>query len=367
MKRLLSLLLAILLLLCACAPAEDPQDPQDNEADISVDTPVSGNEDDSQEDTSKEDDPVEVLNYVNPLTGEAIAQPFLNRPVAVMLNNIKQAMPQHGVSQADILFEVLAEGGITRCMGIFGDISQVEKVGSIRSSRKYYVEIAQGFGAIYVHFGGSQEALSYLKTLKGVDVDGQRGGKCFVQDKDRLNAGYSSEHTWFAVGSSLLEYVQGLGYQTSYDQERDYGIDFDDEKVIVGQGNNKITVYFNKGGNPGTWTKSTSFTYDAETKQYFAAQHGGDYIDGNTKETISFRNVVVLRIPTTGSYYQTVDTVGSGTGYFSANGQTVAIKWSRTSVNEPFTFTLENGSPLTFSVGASYIGIVPTNATVTFE
>ena len=62
------------------------------------------------------------LNYTHPLTGEAIAEPMLSRPIAVMLNNINVAMPQHGVSQADILYEVLAEGGIARCMGIFTNI-----------------------------------------------------------------------------------------------------------------------------------------------------------------------------------------------------------------------------------------------------
>ena len=362
----LALVLVLLIVLLVFVDGGSQEIPENSSSSTNQDIT---DDQDKQEtpDNNETDQKEEVKPYTNPLNGEPLAEPYLGRPVAVMLNNIKQAMPQHGVSQADILYEVLAEGGITRCMGIYSDISKVDKVGSIRSSRKYYVEIAQGYNAIYVHFGGSQEALNYLKTLKGVDLDGQRGGKCFVQDKDRLKAGYSSEHTWFAVGPSLLEHVQGLNYQTSYDSQQDYGMVFDDEKVIAGESNKKITVYFNKGGNPGAWTKSTSFTYDAATKQYSAAQHGGNYIDGNTKKTITFRNVVVLKMPTVGDYYQNINTLGTGTGYYSANGQTVSIKWSRETVNDPFTYTLEDGSPLTFSAGATYIGVVPTNATITFE
>ena len=141
------------------------------------------------------------------------------------------------------------------------------------------------------------------------------------------------------------------------------------EKVIVGKNAKKVTVYFNMGGKPGSHTKSTAFTYDEETKLYSAAQHGGDYIDGNTKETVAFRNVIALHAQTnfqSDNYLLTINTVGSGTGYFACNGQMVEINWSRKTVNDPFTFTLANGNPLTFGVGATYIGIVPTNATVTF-
>lgn len=364
----LALVLVLLIVMLVSFDGRSEENPDNSSSSSSINQEDTNDQNDQQTpDSDQQDQDVEIEIYRNPFTGAPLEAPYMGRPVAVMLNNIKQAMPQHGVSQADILFEVLAEGGITRCMGIFNDISQVEKVGSVRSSRKYYVEIAQGFDAIYVHFGGSMEALNYLKTLQNVDVDGQRGGKCFFQDKDRLHSGYSSEHTWFADGAKLLEHVQGLNYPTSYEQVRDYGMDFDDEKVIQGESHKKITVYFNKGGNPGKWTKSTSFTYDEATKQYFAAQHGGNYIDGNTKKTISFRNVVALKMPTTGDYYQNINTLGTGTGYYSANGQTVAIKWSRASVNEPFTYTLEDGTPLTFSVGSTYIGVVPTNATVAFE
>lgn len=374
MKRLLPIFLVLVMLLSGCAKPPVETTPTDTQGTIppTTSTPpttqppaTTAPTDPSQPDATQPE-----LNYRHPLTGEALAEPMLQRPVAVMLNNIKAAMPQHGVSQADILFEVLAEGGITRCMGIYTDLQSVEKIGSIRSARKYFVQIAQAFDAAYVHAGGSNEAVNYLNTLKNMDLDAGLSATHFYRDQDRLNAGYSLEHTLFSSGEKILAYAQQRGVTTALDAEKTYGMAFDDEKVIAGNPAEKVTVYFNMGGNPGRYTKSTAFTYDKATKLYTAAQHGGNYIDGNTKKAIAFRNVIALYASTSvqsDGKLLTINTVGSGTGHFACNGQMVNIQWSRASLNDPFTFTLENGEPLTFGVGSTYIGIVPTNATVTAE
>ena len=331
--------------------------------------------------------------YRHPLTGEPLYEPNTSRPIAVMLNNIKQAMPQHGVSQADILYEVLAEGGVTRCMGIFTNIQNVEKLGSLRSARQYYIDIAQGYGAAYLHAGGSDEALIYLANTKDMNLDAGRSGEkkyddqqepwsrqviqklglsstYFYRDQNRLNSGYAGEHTLFTSGEVLLEFAKKQGISITVSEDKTYNMVFDDEKVIVGESANKISVYFNQGGVPNAWTKSTILTYNPDTKTYFAQQHGGDYIDGNNKETISFRNIVVLKAATSiqpDNVHLTIQTVGSGEGYFACNGQIVKIRWSRNSVNEPFTFTQENGTPITYGVGKTYIGVIPSNGTVSYE
>ena len=315
------------------------------------------------------------LLYNEPLTGVAIAQPNTNRPVAVMLNNIKGAMPQHGVSQAEIVYEVLAEGGITRCMGIFQNISNVGDLGSIRSARKYYIDVALGYGAAYVHAGGSDEAVAYLSQLKGMDLNGQLGeNKEFYYDQDRVAAGYPASYSYFTSGKKVVKFAERMNVSIVLDSEPSYGLVFDDEKILVGEAANKVTVYFNQGGTPGQWTKSTTLTYDAESKRYFAEQHGEEYVDGNTEAQISFRNVLVLRADTRlqdGDAGQagllTIETTGTGTGYFVCNGQVVNINWSRETVNAPFVYTLENGEVVTFGVGSTYCAIVPTNATVTCE
>ncbi len=371
MKRILSLALALALLLCACASQSADE------------TGTSEPVDETIEQTEAETDPVETeaetnpteteaepseaaLLYVNPLNGEAIAEPYTARPVAVMLNNILAAMPQHGQSQADILYEVLAEGGITRCMAVYSDVSAVPKIGSVRSSRLYYVELAQSYDAIYVHAGGSTEALNYLSSSGWADIDGNSGSSSyFYRDSDRISAGYAWEHTLFTSGPQLVAAAEALGLRSTVEEGTTFGLEFDDSTVYVGSSAETVQVKF------GIGTKTTSFTYNADDSLYYAAQFGSDYIDGTTGEALTFRNLLVLRtslsVLSGEAGYLRVDTTGSGTGYYMCNGQCVAIRWSRESVTDPFTYTLESGAPLVLSPGKTYIAVVSTSASIQYS
>lgn len=383
MKPMILMALAICILLCGCGSAAPGTEPSQTlttapSTQVSTQSTTQATTVPSQPVTQPATQPVvtqptqtePTMLYQNPLTGEPMAEPYTGRPAAVMLNNYKQAMPQFGVGDADILYEVLAEGGITRCMGIYSDISGVERLCSIRSARKYYVDILRGYDAWYIHAGGSTEADAYMKNIGLNHLDGtMEDCDYFKRDKDRLNAGYSSEHTLYTTGQWAVSGASKKGFDLTT-ENASYGMTFDDKVVIVGQSAKKLTVYFNMGGKPGAYTKSTAFTYDPDTKLYSAAQHGGAYVDASTGKTVTFRNILVLRMATSvqaGTDLLTINTTGSGSGYFICNGQIVNIKWSRSSVTQPFTYTLENGTPITLGVGSTYIGIVPTNATVTFE
>ena len=101
------------------------------------------------------------------------------RPVAVMINNLKIAHPQSGLTNADIIYEAVTEGGITRLMAVYSDINKIEKVGPVRSARHDYVEIAKGMNAIFGHWGGSNEngfTLAY-PTIKTLGVNNIAGMK----------------------------------------------------------------------------------------------------------------------------------------------------------------------------------------------
>lgn len=359
-------MLIVCMLLCACSqPATNTTPPTESASAPTTEAAPPTTQAAASSTAPVQTEPAKL--YTNPLTGEQTEQPFDGRPVAVMINNIKAAMPQHGVSQADILYEVLAEGGITRCMGIFTDLGAVEKLGSIRSSRKYYVDILRGYDAWYIHAGASDEALSYMQSIGLERLDGN--SNCFYRDQDRLNSGYSSEHTLFLRGEKAVQVATQKDIGLTTDRTA-YGLSFDDEAVTPGEPAQKVTVYFNQGGKPGSYTKSTALTYDESTGLYAAAQHGADYIDGNTDETVSFRNILVLHTATSlqsDRKHLTIETTGSGAGYFACNGQIVPILWSRDSVTDPFTYTLEDGTALTLGVGTTYIAVVPTNATVSYE
>lgn len=108
------------------------------------------------------------------------------RPVAVMLNNIKQGCPQSGIANAGVVYEAPVEGDITRLMGIFEDYKDLERIGSVRSCRDYYIFYANEFDAIYAHYGQSAFALPYFEQHLIDNLNGVKLGKiCYFRSTDR--------------------------------------------------------------------------------------------------------------------------------------------------------------------------------------
>ena len=300
--------------------------------------------------------------YANPLTGEGQMAEQMNRPFAVVINNIKAALPHHGVSQADMIYEILAEGGITRCLAIFTDLSGVEKLGSIRSARTYFIDLAKAYDAILVHAGGSEYAYDEFAKSGWAHLDGIQGAsKYFYRDKDRLNRGVAREHTLFTTGEDVLAAAAAKGTKTVRDEAMNYGLTFSDNVDLTGDPASKISLNFTK-------KRTTTMTYNPETGLYEGYQQGGDYIDGNTGEVMTFKNIIVLHARTSSDGYRMfADLIGTGNGYFACNGEMVAIKWSRKSAKQPFVYTLADGTPIELGVGTTYVGILPNTSSVSFE
>ena len=114
--------------------------------------------------------------YRHPLTGEALEEPLLNRPYAVVFDNdCDQSIPHWGVGDVDILWEMPHEGGSTRMIGLFSDVSQTDKFGPTRSVRPYLLSVARSFGAILVHAGGSPQGHDQLRSTRWENLDGVEG------------------------------------------------------------------------------------------------------------------------------------------------------------------------------------------------
>ena len=117
----------------------------------------------------------ETFKYVAPLTGLGTNEELPKRVVMVMINNAPQARPQSGLDSADIVYEVLAEGSITRLVGLYHS-REPKVIGPVRSIRPYYIDIGSGFEAIMVHAGGSPDALTTLKGMAHMDEIYNAGG-----------------------------------------------------------------------------------------------------------------------------------------------------------------------------------------------
>lgn len=337
------LLLTIALLLSGCGQSA-------GDADMDVDAKPG------VEDTEPEPEPEPI--YLNPLTGLQTEKDIsMLRPYAVMLNNKKEALPQLGVSQADIIYEICAEGGITRMEGIFQTVEGVGNLGSIRSIRPYYIEIATGYDAIVIHAGGSEEAYSDLKNWGINHFDGVRGGKdasIFWRDEYRKkNAGY--EHSMLTSGEKILEYVNTTTIRQEH--KEDYKAPFSFSETNAASGGAialDVTVKFSN-------YKTDQFTYDPKTGLYMIKGYGKEYVDGNTNQQVGVTNLLVLNtnskvLDSEGRLK--VDTTGSGSGTYFCGGSSIDITWERNTRNDNFVYKKTDGSVLEFMAGKTYICVI---------
>lgn len=357
-KRALALFLAIWMT-CALAGCgkEPPAKPKPPAAPPSVEEP------------EPEPEPY-VPAGTNPLTGEPMEPEYENnRPVAVMLNNLKAAQPQLGVSQADIIYEVPAEGGITRMLGVYQSLEGVGNLGSVRSARSYYLELALGLDALYVHAGGSPGAYRDIPVWGVDNLDGVRGGEdaeIFWRDQERRKTkGY--EHSLLTSGEKIQEYLDLGRLRTEHREGYIYPQAFvPDGTPAGGSPAEHVKVRFSA-------YKTGTFDYDAESGKYLVGQYGGAYTDGSTGEQVAITNLLVLE---TGISVISGDTegrlnvrlTGEGAGTFFCGGKSVPIQWSKADRNSPFVYTLEDGKLLALGQGNSYVCIIsPKTSKVTFE
>ena len=358
MKRLLAFSLLLCLLLCGCANKE----PADTTA-APTTAPTEATTQPTEETTVPTEPPV---LYRHPLTGEPLDEPFTDRAVAFSIGNTTAALPQHGISQADVFCEVEAEGDITRFLAIISDFSQVASIGPIRSARTFFNSLAVAFNSPISHCGGSPRGIAGYHDLTGSKIaDWEHfdqftyGDKYYHRDMDRYkNQGYAWEHCLFTTGEDMVKALADLKYQTG--EAWDLGFQFTDEPATEGENATKITVNF-KGG------KHSDFAYDATTGLYSIRQYNRDLIDGTTGEQLSFKNLLVLYAEQTkrkgGSYMRSYyEILGEGDGYFAVDGNIVKIKWSRETVEDPFTYTLEDGTPISLGVGKTYLAVSSTSS-----
>lgn len=361
--RKLAAALALLLLLSACAGSggEEAQATPTPEPTAQTATPAP------------EPTPTPYDGPVSPLSGLPIGEEWINRrPVAIMLNNLKEALPQLGQSQADIIYEVPAEGGITRMLGIYQSVEGVGKIGSIRSARPYYLELALGHDAIFIHAGGSEDAYAKISQWGVTALDGVRGpymsnsenGNLMWRDPERKKQ-YSLEHTVVTTGEAIMERFEGYNIRKEHKDGYTYDMAFaEDGTPAGGSSAQEITVPFSN-------YKTGYFFYDAATSTYKIEEYGGAYIDGNTGEQVGVTNVVVIKTAcrNTGDSlgHITVDLSSGGTGYFACGGKVIDITWSKDYPDGQLHYYDLEGKPITFGVGRTYVCVVPTDAKVVFQ
>lgn len=369
MKRSVCLALALCLLLCGCAGKAE-----ETTAATTVDTTPETTAEPTTEATTLPPETTEPpVIYRHSLNGQILDEPWTGKATAIVINNIRAALPQFGISQADIIYELETESGITRLLAVYSDLANVGSIGPVRSARTFFNNIALSHDAVLVHCGGSQFALNGNYSDNGDTISNwqhineQSYGSYFFRDYTRYNSGYAWEHTLFTNSENLLQALSDMGYDTTYEGDGyDHGLTFAEEPELTGDAANKVTVTF-RG------TKTTTMEYDTETGLYKASQYGSAWMDAGVGEQLSFRNVIVIHTPQyfrSDAYYSRsfYTLSGSGEGHFFCDGKVIPITWHRDALRGSFTYTLEDGTPLTLGVGTTYVGVVDSSrGSVSYE
>lgn len=347
--------LLLLLMLCTttfvgCQSGQNTQDNTKNSSEITSES------EESENDTSVETP--QVIENENPLTGLAdmTAEAKDKRPVAIMVNNVTKSFPQYGIEKADIIFEIPVEGGLTRFMALYADYTQIPNVCSVRSVRKYFPAISEGFDAIFINWGRNEVIIPYLESLNLTQYEGLfNEGKLFARDKDRKKEGYSLEHTGYFKGPELPAALEKDKARVDIEEDKK-GTAFNfctygQELTLTGTACTKVKIDFG--------SVVATLNYDATTKKYYKEYNGKAQVDGSTGNQLSFTNVFVLETKITADangLHREVDWTG-GKGYYISGGVVQNITWSKASEQEPLLLFDENGNELTINRGKSYFGI----------
>lgn len=354
--------LKVLLLLCvlaifsltACGGGDDKNTEEKNTQNTQVNSESSQETDtEDQQVTAEPTGNMNLLTGLYTLTDEAVGK----RPVAIMINNLPKAMPQYGISAADVVFEITVEGGLSRMMALYGDYTQVPKVCSVRSCRKYFPELAEGFDAVYVCSGMSSDVKEYINTLGLTLYEGdQATGGLFGRDQARRDAGYSLEHTMYFDGTGLAAAMASRGERTDIDADKtDAAFNFAAQTVVPTGGTcNSVTVDF------GALT--ATLNYDAATNTYLKQLNGNDQVDGVTGEQLAFTNVIIMETKVgqdANGKDRTIDWTGGkdAVAYYISNGAMQQIYWVKDSIESRIIFYDMDGNELAINTGKTYIAI----------
>jgi len=293
---------------------------------------------------------------INTLTGEYIYIGVTGRrPVAVVIDNIRRALPQSGIAQADILYEALAEGGATRLVAVFKEFD-AERIGPVRSARSYFVDFAIDHDAIFIHHGGSPASYNDLRSMNIDRLDGMVEGQVFWRDRDRINRGLhdhssytSTERIWRRINERNIRYAM----------HEDRVSMFNFFPVPTSPRGSEPAAEFEIRFIQGY---STRFVFDEETSLYAMSTTHGAHIDAETGEQLTFSNVIVQNtqvrhIPGDNAGRREIVTVGQGTGYLFTNGQVAPIRWAKDNRMSSTRWYNENGLPLNINIGRTYIAV----------
>ena len=337
MRGWLIYLAIILLVLAACSKKE------------TLENPSSELEEDEEEVLVEEEEPV--VKHRAPFTGMTTEEENMRRPVLVTINNHPLARPQSGISDADIVYEFIAEANVTRLLALFQS-ELPEEIGPIRSARDYFIYVAQGLDAFYVAHGYSPDAQQLLQSGFIDNVNGmQYDGTLFKRSTER-----KAPHNSYISGDNVLAAADKTN--ASMEMKKVPPLSFHDalEDAKIGDDASAIAVRY--GVDPNF---TSNYVYDVDKGTYIRTVNERVTTDKVNDEQVELANVLVFEVD-----YSVIDDIGrqavdlesGGKAMLFQAGLAQAINWE----NDNGVLTpVVNGVPAKLVPGKTWIHIVPTN------
>lgn len=315
---------------------------------------------------------IEVKDHESPLTGNLITQKTydklaMKRPLSIIVENHVDARPQSGLNEADVVWEALAEGGISRFMAIFLE-NQPDKVGPVRSIRKYFLDWnAELRDGLIMHVGYAEtdnpdtNALGYIyqydvKSL-GIFV-----GNSFWRDSDRV-----APHDAYTSTKELWKAAADQGWTEIIDLEKRQ---FKDDSLQKDQNTIK-EVSFNWEGW-GQTDYSVKWTYDLSHNVYLREQNKVKHVDSETGDQVFAKNVVLMICDsqytqdTDGKTRLVYNLIGEGEARIFLDGKAIEGKWKKLNRVSRTKFYNEDNVEIKFNRGRTWISVLPTGSEITY-
>lgn len=283
------------------------------------------------------------------------------RPIAVMIDNHKDAMPQANLSEAYIVYEAIVEGGETRLMALYKD-KDLSKIGPVRSARHYFLDYALENDAIYVHFGWSPQAQSDITKLGVNNINGiYESSTSFWRVKDKY-----APHNAVTSTEKILQIANRKEYATTSTKESvlNYvGEPVELESNIIA---NTVTI-------PYSDSNTVKYEYDEETKTYVRYSRKSKQVDWDTGKTVTTKNIIITFCKNwtlndgENKGRQTLDNVKTLDGYYITNGKAIKITCEKTTRSDQTVYKDLSGNEIEVNDGNTFIQICPIDSRVTFE
>ncbi len=323
---------------------------------VIIDNSKSDNEGDIKNSDDEIDKPKDGMAK-SLLTGLYIDENMINqRPIVAMLDNHYMARPQAGLKDADIVYEILAEGRITRYMAVFQSVIP-NYIAPIRSSRPYFISKALEYDPYYVHVGGSPQALSDIKALNMADIDGLScGSNVFWRESHKR-----IPHNMYSSGSAVIKEAKRRGYRENPNLQR---LKFNDEIIeLDGDVCTALDIVYKYPNSYDGVGYHSGFVYDKQTGLYNRMVNGKLYYDENGEKPLSTENIIIQRaihrvIDNEGR--RKIDLIGEGSGYYISKGKVIPITWKKKDRADLTRYYDKDGNELSLNRGKIWIQVVET-------